>query len=39
MENLKTILQVQIVQKNAVTSAVLQADACVNIEEPEIHKG
>ncbi|XP_078341998.1 uncharacterized protein LOC111108050 isoform X2 [Crassostrea virginica] len=39
VENLKTILQVQIVQKNAVTSAVLQADACVNIEEPEIHKG
>lgn len=39
LENLKTILQVQIVQKNAITSAVLQANSCVPIEEPDIHKG
>ncbi|XP_061178732.1 uncharacterized protein LOC133187394 [Saccostrea echinata] len=38
LENLKVILQVQIVQKNAITSAVLQASACVPIEEPDLHK-
>ncbi|KAK3103240.1 hypothetical protein FSP39_017753 [Pinctada imbricata] len=38
LENLQVILKVQIVHKNAITSAVLQANACIPVEEPDIRK-
>ena len=38
LENLQVVLKVQIVHKNAITSAVTQANVCFPVEEPEIRK-